>query len=90
VGSLIGQDWSKLAFMAFIVIGTVMNTMQLRSKATEAVDGFGERTPVNEDRLVLPSETTFGRIFAPAKPNPATMKPREADPEAAAPEGGSQ
>ncbi len=83
VGSLIGQDWCKLAFMAFIIFGTMANTMQLREKATLERDAFGVWTPIADgERLKKPSETLIGQIYGPAKPNPATMIPREKDPTA--------
>jgi hypothetical protein len=89
VGSLIGQDWSKLAIMAFILFGTAMNSMQRSQVTTQGRTSDGwEQLP--EPRKMKENETLMGRVFSPQKPPPLEVK-RPKDPAAAAEgEGGGE
>lgn len=86
VGSLIGQDWSKIAIAAFLITGTLFNSVQRRQMTTEELQPDGTWKPITgEARKYKDSETVFGRIFSPAVP-PSNIIPRQPDPDAKKPE----
>ncbi len=62
VGSLIGQDWCKLAMMALIFVGAVGNTIQQRGQTTTAHKG-GKFIDLPKERNVLASDTLASRLF---------------------------
>lgn len=85
VGSLVGQDWCKLAIMLLIIVGTIGNSVQRSQPATVTYNEEGKTEPyTGEPRQKSASETLMGRIFSPGAPlDPATPRPK--DPEKAAP-----
>ncbi|MEQ1932968.1 MAG: DUF6754 domain-containing protein, partial [Fimbriimonadaceae bacterium] len=89
VGSLIGQDWTKLAIMAFIIVGTVINSGQRMMRTSDELQPDGSTKPMITDRFLKPSETSIGRMFAPRVPV-GEMVPRQPDPSVPKPvEGGN-
>lgn len=74
VGSLVGQDWSKMAIAILIMFGFLMETVQYPGwvqAETARVEGQ-EPTP----------KTLMAHLFSPERPDPATKPVREKDPEA--------
>jgi hypothetical protein len=69
VGSLIGQDWCKMAIIFLIFVGTIFTSVQIGPfkalKTTTEVKGTKE-TAVAE-REVAPEDTFFYRLFSPQK-----------------------
>jgi hypothetical protein len=69
VGSLVGQDWSKMVIAALIFFGIITIGVERRGPATlERVDAAGTTTfvPVETPRKVSAEETTMHRFFNPA------------------------
>lgn len=82
VGSLVGQDWSKIAIATFIVLGTLANSVQRRQVTTEELQPDGTwKAITGEARKLKEEETVFGRFFSPATP-PGPIIPRKEDPDA--------
>lgn len=75
VGSLVGQDWSKLLIAAFILVGIAFESMQRTSwaNAVEADPG---------------AKTTMMSLFRPEPPDPSMKPQRQMEPEPA--QGGGQ
>ena len=70
VGSLIGQDWCKLAIIGFVLAGTVVNTVQLQGKTKTEHKG-GKWVDLTEERRMLPKDTLPSRLL---KPDPEDVK----------------
>jgi hypothetical protein len=87
IGSLVGQDWSKVLMGALVLLGTLMATVEMRSPATAEYSEGEWKTVAERPKKI--SDTTFYRWF---NPSPAPMKiDREKKPaEPAAAEGAPQ
>ncbi len=68
VGSLVGQDWSKMLIASLLIFGVMLESTQRR--------GWTER--VVEDAT---AKTTMMRLFSPEKPDPESKPVREKQPE---------
>ncbi len=88
VGSLIGQDWCKLAMIAMILCGTTFNSIQQRgTTTTEHKEGKWVDLP--KERLVLAKDTFFSRLLkADPEKNIKLDPPREKLPPDQLPSGG--
>jgi len=63
VGSLVGQDWSKLMIILMIILGTLLNTVQIQGKTTwERTKGVWSQIP---ERSVKQSDTFMSQLFKP-------------------------
>jgi len=63
VGSLVGQDWSKLMIILMIIFGTLLNTVQIQGKTTwERTKGVWSQIP---ERNVKQSDTFMSQLFKP-------------------------
>lgn len=70
VGSLIGQDWAKLAIAGFILLGAAWNTVAIRGTTTQQwKEGKYEDIP---ERRVKKSDTLPSRLLKP-DPEKATV-----------------
>lgn len=79
VGSVVGQDWCKLAVISMILFGTVANTIQRNMMTTQEKGEFGKWQPIDgEPRKLLRSETLFHHIWNADDPEPLAT-PREKD-----------
>jgi len=91
VGSLIGQDWSKVAIMATILLGALMNSIEMRGTTVfERKDGVLQ--PIAERPMKI-ADTTFTHLFKPQRnPEEDAKIEREKDPkfDAGAGEGGGE
>lgn len=76
VGSLIGQDWAKVALIAAILFGALLNSFQLNQVTDYGRKPDGTWEKLETPRKRLPNETLFGMIGKPAAP-PAITKPRD-------------
>lgn len=63
VGSLLGQDWAKLAVIATILLGVLGNSVQMRGTTTRNYEK-GTYTTVPE-RPVVKTDTWFSRMMNP-------------------------
>lgn len=92
VGSLIGQDWCKVAIMAMIIFGSMSNSVQLRGTTT-VESKAGVETTIPERPMTM-ADTAVTRFFKPQRnPEEDAKIVREKIPgfEAAAPaEGGGE
>ena len=70
VGSLVGQDWCKLAMIGLVLSGTALNTFQQRGPVTMELKK-GKLIPVVKPRFALPKDTLFNHLF---KPDPEEIK----------------
>jgi len=84
VGSLIGQDWCKIAIAALILIGFATNSYQSTQLTSQAYDGK-EWTPLAQPRHYLASETWSSLLFNPKSARDVKVE-RPLEPE----QGGSQ
>lgn len=90
VGSLVGQDWCKMAIAAFILFGTIMNTIQRNQLTTQAKGPDGKWTAIDGPaRKKTPGETLMGNIARPDPPEPLAQ-PRPQDPNAPSADGGGE
>ncbi|CAN1526397.1 hypothetical protein MCEMSE15_01246 [Fimbriimonadaceae bacterium] len=63
VGSLVGQDWSKLMIILMIILGTLLNTVQIQGRTTwERTKGVWSQIP---ERSVKQSDTFMSQLFKP-------------------------
>lgn len=100
VGSLIGQDWSKLLIMGFIGLGTIVSSFQMGFfSQNTAKEEYKDTvlTPVAKERPVQTSDSIFSRLLnqqTDPKEVEEASKSRQPDPEAqqpaAAPAGGGE
>lgn len=65
VGSLIGQDWSKVAIAALIFLGVLGNSIEMAFNYVGTEFKGGELMPVTVPRHPNNKETFFGRLFTP-------------------------
>lgn len=65
VGSLVGQDWSKVLVMVAILIGTIFNSVQLLGTTSKEMKD-GKLVDI-ETRPMKPSDTFFDRLFNPQR-----------------------
>lgn len=66
VGSLIGQDWSKLAIMFAVLLGTIVTTVQQRGM-TSVEKKDGDFQQLATPRPVKPEDTFFFQLLNPSK-----------------------
>lgn len=87
-GSLVGQDWAKMLILFFIMIGTLLTTIERPGKTTWEY-GKGAWTEVPE-RWKSQSDTSFYRLFNPSPPEFTVERPLKPEETPAAPtEGGA-
>lgn len=67
VGSLIGQDWCKIAVASLILLGFGLNSYQ-RTQSTAFAYRGEEWVPLDQPRNLLLDETFFSRLFNPKSP----------------------
>jgi len=67
VGSLIGQDWCKIAISTLILSGFALNSFQMTQTTTHAYQD-GEWIALDEPRRLLRTETFVHRLFNPQRP----------------------
>jgi len=71
VGSLVGQDFAKLAIISVVVLGSLVTTVQRRgSTGTETVEVQGQS--VTRPTFIKPSELVMDKIFNPRPPEEAS------------------
>ena len=70
VGSLIGQDWCKLAIIALVVMGTIANTIQQRGEISKEFKK-GQMVDLPKPRQIKQSDTFFSHLL---KADPADVK----------------
>lgn len=85
VGSLIGQDWSKLAIAAVILIGVLVTSFERTQMTSTSPDEFGDWKPIafengETQRLKGKGEMTMKHIFNPFAPKPIPERPKETPP----------
>jgi hypothetical protein len=90
VGSLVGQDWCKLALIGTVVVGFVTNSLQLainggKDLAMERKDAV--YTAPEKPRAMEESDTWFNQLFNPQMPDVKNLK-REKEPAPAPAAGG--
>jgi hypothetical protein len=90
VGSLLGQDWAKLAVIATILLGVIGNTIQMRGTTTREF-AKGAYTTIPE-RPVEKTDTWFSRMMNPEPSEFTIQRPNRptATPEPPAAPGGGQ
>jgi hypothetical protein len=77
VGSLVGQDWSKVAIACFIVLGFVGQTIETPGKLAAIQSRVGRE--LTEDETKNPPKTFVDRLMSPKRPEPMTT-PRQKEP----------
>jgi hypothetical protein len=68
VGSLVGQDWSKILVGTLIVVGVLFTSIEMRGQTVEW--GYDEDlgwVKLDAPRVIKKSETTFSTLFNPPK-----------------------
>jgi len=81
VGSLVGQDWSKVAIAAFIVFGFIAQSIQTPGKLADVKSRVGRELTDTEKEN--PPQTLIDRIMSPKAPPPlATPRDKEEKEEA--------
>jgi hypothetical protein len=63
VGSLIGQDWCKIAVIALVIFGALFNSVMMQT-VTDEKWSAGEYTPVSP-HMAYKSDTLFSRYLNP-------------------------
>ena len=87
VGSLVGQDWCKLLLVTTMLLGTILNTVQMQGKVTKEWSADkGDYVEIPE-RQAKPSDTFMAHLFTPNKAKIKIERPM--DPEFK-PEGGGK
>jgi len=79
VGSLIGQDWSKLLIMAFVLFGFIFYSVERNQTINESFQKGQWVAGTAHKRL--DEETTVHRLFNPIKPPPLATPRPQAPPE---------
>lgn len=74
VGSLIGQDWSKLLIGATVILGFLTYTFQRLQTIDYTVDAKTGEQATAPAHKTLDEETMIHRLFNPIKPPPMTEK----------------
>jgi hypothetical protein len=88
VGSLIGQDWCKLAIIALILIGAGVNTFEQRGQTTKE-HKEGKVIDLPKARNILDKDALFNRLLTPdPEKNIKLDPPRESRPADELPSGG--
>jgi hypothetical protein len=84
VGSLVGQDWAKLAVIGSVLAGAVINTIQFRGETSVGREG-GKPTVLAAPRPKTISDTFMSRMLNPDpepqkidRPRDPTAPPEEA------------
>lgn len=93
VGSLVGQDWVKIAVSLMIFVGFLMNSVELLQTTSRVRDrSTNEWVDLPQPRSKLMSDTLMSRLFNPERPaNPSVKRPqREPDQQESQPEGEGQ
>lgn len=94
VGSLVGQDWSKMLIMGMIIFGLAIESSERTRIVDKARNVDASKEPVvtytdlEIPRLILPNETTVGTLFTPDPPPPLPEGYRQKKPPEATPGGG--
>jgi hypothetical protein len=82
VGSLVGQDWSKIAIAAFIIFGFAIQSVQTPGKLAEVKSRVGRE--LTEAEKKDPPKTLIDKIMSPKAPEPlATPRAKEVKEEGA-------
>ena len=81
VGSLVGQDWCKLAILASILLGFTVESAQRIGTTRMEKNPDATWSQLEEPRLRKPNETLIFNIFRPDPPKPLEFT-REKEPEA--------
>lgn len=69
VGSLIGQDWAKIAVFASVLVGSTVLSIEQTQTTTTALDyGAGVEVELEEERFRGRRDTVMFRIFNPFIP----------------------
>jgi hypothetical protein len=74
VGSLVGQDYSKMLIAATVLVGVVMNSAELRQITSEGRDANGIFQKLDAPRLKSPRDTAIFGLFNPARPDEVFKK----------------
>lgn len=91
VGSLVGQDWSKVAIAVVVVGGFIMQSIQTPGKLAEVkdrADRVQAGQTLTEEETKNPPKTLVDRIISPKPPEPLAT-PRQKEPPKEG-EGGGQ
>lgn len=89
VGSLIGQDWCKLAIIALVLCGAIVNTAQQRGQTSEE-HKLGKMVQLPKARSVLAKDALFNRLLTPdPEKDPPVDPPRQKRPADELPSGGN-
>ena len=88
VGSLIGQDWCKIAIIGIVLLGAGFNSAQQRGE-TSVEHKEGKWVDLPKPRAVLAKDTIFSHLFkADPEKEPKLDPPREKLPPDQLPTGG--
>jgi hypothetical protein len=87
VGSLVGQDWCKLAVISTIALGALLNSIQLQGTVTQRKEA-GEFKPLDAPEKAKIGDTFMSQLLTP-QPKKVTIN-REKDPNYKGDEGGSE
>ncbi len=83
VGSVVGQDWGKVAIIAMILFGTIANTVQRSTMTTQEKGEFGKWQPIEgAPRKLLKTETLFHHMWNADDPEPLATPREKENPEA--------
>jgi hypothetical protein len=74
VGSLVGQDWSKLAIILSVIFGTLFTTYEMQ-KYTSFELRKGGRISLDKPKRVEKKDTFFSRQFNPDPPTMTIFRP---------------
>ena len=80
VGSLIGQDWSKMLIMASVLFGFIFYSFERNATISQSLDKDSHWIPAPAHKT-LDEETFIHHLFNPIKPPPMTVKRPQAPPE---------
>lgn len=86
VGSLVGQDWCKLAVITSILFGVLMNSVQFRDAMISEDKENAVAHPLDKPRPMEESDTWVNHMLNPQKPKIKIDRPMDPD---AKPEEGS-
>lgn len=76
VGSLVGQDWAKMAIMASIVLGVLGNSLQMRGQEITEEYADGKVKQLEQPRPMAKGDTFMSRLLNP-EPDPEIKIERE-------------
>jgi len=83
VGSLVGQDWSKLLVIALILVGTIFNTIFVQSKTTQSWDDENGVYKTIPERQNDPKQSYIQQLATPFLPKMVVDRPKDPEAEAA-------